>query len=59
MGMKQERWYVRHYAWIGLTALWVIGFIGAISRFIMASYQVQMSGDLHVSRGFISVDLVF
>uniref|UniRef100_UPI00048DA051 MFS transporter n=1 Tax=Paenibacillus sp. UNC451MF TaxID=1449063 RepID=UPI00048DA051 len=53
--MKQDRWYVRHYAWIGLTALWVIGFIGAISRFIMASYQVQMSEDLHVSRGFISV----
>ncbi|MBP1964338.1 MFS transporter [Paenibacillus aceris] len=53
--MKQERWYVRHYAWIGLAALWVIGFIGAISRFIMASYQVQMSADLHVSRGFISV----
>jgi MFS family permease len=55
MGIKQERWYVRHYAWIGLIALWMIGFIGAISRFIMASYQVQMSGDLHVSRGFISV----
>lgn len=54
MQMNQERWYVRHYAWIGLTALWIIGFIGAISRFIMASYQVQMSEDLHVSRGFIS-----
>ncbi|TBL74593.1 MFS transporter [Paenibacillus thalictri] len=53
--MGQKRWYVRHYAWIGLAALWMIGFNGAISRFIMASYQVQMSEDLHVSRGFISI----
>ncbi|WP_282936027.1 MFS transporter [Paenibacillus sp. RC67] len=54
MRIDQERWYIRHYAWIGLTALWIIGFIGAISRFIMASYQVQIAEDLHVSRGFIS-----
>jgi hypothetical protein len=27
MGMKQAMWYVRHYTWIGLTALWVIGFM--------------------------------
>ncbi|WP_167357119.1 MFS transporter [Paenibacillus pectinilyticus] len=52
--MEQETWFVRHYAWIGLFALWMIGFIGAISRFIMAAYQVQMAEDLHVSRGFIS-----
>ncbi|MBE1440790.1 MFS transporter [Paenibacillus sp. OAS669] len=52
--MTQARWYSRHYAWIGLIALWVIGFIGTISRFIMTSYQVQMAEDLQVGRGFIS-----
>ncbi|WP_123040402.1 MFS transporter [Cohnella candidum] len=52
--MDSKRVYERHYAWIGLGALWIIGFIGAISRFIMASYQVQMSEDLDVGRGFIS-----
>ncbi|UJF36051.1 MFS transporter [Paenibacillus hexagrammi] len=52
--MRQEKWY-HHHAWTGLTALWIIGFIGAITRFIMATYQVQLAEDLHVGRGFISL----
>lgn len=42
-------------AWIGLASLWIIGFIGALMRFIMAFYQVQISEDLGISRGFISM----
>lgn len=43
------------YAWIGLGSLWIIGFIGALTRFIMAYFQVQISEDLGISRGFISM----
>ncbi|MEC0229557.1 MFS transporter [Paenibacillus alba] len=43
------------HAWIGLGSLWIIGFIGALSRFIMAYFQVQISNDLEISRGFISM----
>ncbi|SEN49463.1 MFS transporter [Paenibacillus sp. OV219] len=43
------------YAWIGLGYLWIIGFIGALMRFIMAFFQVQISEDLGISRGFISM----
>lgn len=43
------------YAWIGLGSLWIIGFIGALTRFIMAYFQVQISEDLDISRGFISM----
>lgn len=42
-------------AWIGLASLWVVGFIGALIRFIMAYFQVQIAGDLGVGRGFISM----
>lgn len=42
-------------AWIGLGSLWIIGFIGALTRFIMAYFQVQISEDLGISRGFISM----
>lgn len=43
------------YAWIGLGSLWIIGFIGALTRFIMAYFQVQISEDLGISRGYISM----
>ncbi|MCR8632722.1 MFS transporter [Paenibacillus radicis (ex Xue et al. 2023)] len=43
------------YAWIGLGSLWIIGFIGALTRFTMAYFQVQISEDLEISRGFISM----
>lgn len=43
------------YAWIGLGFLWLIGFIGALTRFSMAYFQVQISEDLEIGRGFISM----
>jgi MFS family permease len=43
------------YAWVGLGSLWIIGFIGALTRFIMAYFQVQIAQDLQISRGFISM----
>ena len=43
------------HAWIGLGALWIVGFTGALMRFIMAFFQVQISEDLGISRGFISM----
>ncbi|MVP00687.1 MFS transporter [Paenibacillus lutrae] len=42
------------YAWIGLGSLWIIAFIGSLMRFSVAFFQVQISEDLGVSRGFIS-----
>lgn len=54
-----DTWFKeRKYAWIGLAALWIIGFIGALLRFIMATYQVQISQDLNISRSLISMALV-
>ncbi|NOW05291.1 MFS transporter [Clostridium beijerinckii] len=51
-----DTWFKeRKYAWIGLAALWIIGFIGALLRFIMATYQVQISQDLNISRSLISI----
>lgn len=52
--MRHGQRNLQRQAWLGLAALWMIGFIGAISRFIMASYQVQMADDLHVGRSFVS-----
>ncbi|MEK8128094.1 MFS transporter [Paenibacillus filicis] len=43
------------YAWIILGLLWITGFIGALTRFIMAYFQVQISEDLGIGRGFISM----
>ncbi|MEW9699409.1 MFS transporter [Paenibacillus sp. SI8] len=43
------------HAWIGLGSLWIIGFIGALTRFIMAYFQVQIAEDLQMNRGFISM----
>jgi len=43
------------YAWVGLGSLWIIGFIGALTRFSMAYFQVNISEDLDISRGFISM----
>ncbi|MGG1634417.1 MFS transporter [Paenibacillus sp. NRS-1760] len=43
------------YAWIGLGSLWIIGFIGALTRFSMSFFQVQIAMDLQISRGFISM----
>src|SRR5690348_12462933 len=43
------------YAWIGLGSLWIIGVIGGLTRFSMAFFQVQISEDLQISRGFISM----
>lgn len=43
------------YAWIGLGSLWINGFIGALTRFIMAYFQVQIAEDLEISRGIISM----
>ncbi|OAB34836.1 MFS transporter [Paenibacillus macquariensis subsp. defensor] len=43
------------YAWVGLGSLWIIGFIGALTRFSMAYFQVKISEDLEISRGFISM----
>lgn len=45
----------RNNVWIGLGVLWIVGFIGALSRFIMAYYQIQISTDLNIGRGFISL----
>ncbi|MFX3631730.1 MAG: MFS transporter [Candidatus Pristimantibacillus sp.] len=42
-------------AWIGLGSLWIVGFISSLMRFIMAFFQVQISQDLGISRGFISM----
>lgn len=42
-------------AWIGLASLWVIGFIGALTRFIMAFFQVRISEDLGIGRSYISM----
>jgi MFS family permease len=51
-----DTWFKeRKYAWIGLAALWIIGFIGSLSRFIMATYQVQISQELNISRSLISM----
>jgi MFS family permease len=43
------------YAWVGLASLWIIGFIGALTRFIMAYFQVQIAENLQINRGFISM----
>lgn len=43
------------YAWFGLGSLWIIGFIGALTRFSMSFFQVQISESLEISRGFISM----
>ncbi|OAB40098.1 MFS transporter [Paenibacillus glacialis] len=43
------------YAWVGLGSLWIIGFIGALTRFSMAYFQVNISEDLGISRGYISM----
>ncbi|UNK18438.1 MFS transporter [Paenibacillus sp. N3/727] len=43
------------YAWIGLGSLWIIGVIGGLTRFSMAFFQVQISEDLQIGRGFISM----
>ncbi|MEC0088983.1 MFS transporter [Paenibacillus macquariensis] len=43
------------YAWVGLGSLWIIGFIGALTRFSMSYFQVNISEDLDISRGFISM----
>ncbi|MGF7047941.1 MFS family permease [Paenibacillus sp. DS2015] len=42
-------------AWVGLGSLWIIGLIGSLTRFSMAYFQVQISEDLQISRGFISM----
>jgi len=44
----------RRSAWIGLGALWIVGFIGALTRFVMAFYQVRISEDLGIGRGILS-----
>jgi MFS family permease len=45
----------RKYAWGLLSILWIIGCIGALSRFVMAYYQVTITEDFDVGRSFISV----
>ncbi len=45
----------RKYAWGLLGILWIIGCIGALSRFVMAYYQVTIAEDFDVGRSFISV----
>jgi MFS family permease len=45
----------RKYAWGLLGILWIIGCIGALSRFVMAYYQVAIVDDFEVGRSFISV----
>jgi MFS family permease len=45
----------RKYAWGLLSILWIIGCIGALSRFVMAYYQVTIAEDFGVGRSFISV----
>lgn len=45
----------KYYPWVGLAALWVIGFTGALTRFIMAYYQSQIAADLSIGRGLISM----
>jgi MFS family permease len=45
----------RKYAWGLLSILWIIGCIGALSRFVMAYYQVTITEDFGVGRSFISV----
>jgi MFS family permease len=45
----------RKYAWGLLGILWIIGCIGALSRFVMAYYQVAIADDFEVGRSFISI----
>jgi MFS family permease len=45
----------RKYAWGLLGLLWMIGCIGALSRFVMAYYQSGIAEDFGVGRSFISV----
>ncbi|MCD9022193.1 MFS transporter [Cohnella silvisoli] len=45
----------RKYAWGLLGILWIIGCIGALSRFVMAYYQATIAEDFEVGRSFISV----
>ncbi|MCC3372739.1 MFS transporter [Cohnella sp. REN36] len=45
----------RAQAWIGLGVLWIVGFVGALSRFIMAYYQSRITEDLATGRSFISL----
>jgi MFS family permease len=42
-------------AWRILGYLWVLGFVGAISRFVMAYYQQDITHTLEVNRTFISL----
>ncbi|MNI04158.1 Major Facilitator Superfamily protein [compost metagenome] len=52
----EKTWFKEpKYAWIGLASLWLIGFIGSLTRFIMAFFQVQIAEDLQINRGFISM----
>ncbi|GFN32212.1 MFS transporter [Paenibacillus xylaniclasticus] len=43
------------YAWLLLSVLWVFTFLGATARFIQSYYQPEMSGDMDVGRGFLSL----
>lgn len=45
----------RKYAWGLLSILWIIGCIGALSRFVMAYYQVTIADDFDVGRSYISI----
>ncbi|MFN0221229.1 MFS transporter [Paenibacillus sp. KR2-11] len=41
------------YAWLLLLFLWVFGFAGSLSRFVMAYYQAEITADLGVGRSFL------
>ena len=43
------------YAWIMLSILWVFTFLGSLGRFIQSYYQPQMSEQMDVGRGFLSI----
>lgn len=45
----------RKYAWGLLSILWLIGCIGALSRFVMAYFQVTIADDFDVGRSYISI----
>lgn len=50
-GLNKEK----PYAWVLLSVLWVFTFLGAAGRFIQSYYQPEMSSDMSVGRGFLSL----
>ncbi|WP_051541136.1 MFS transporter [Caldalkalibacillus mannanilyticus] len=44
----------KKYAWFIMSFLWLYGFIGAATRFVLAYYQIDITNELGVNRSFIA-----